>query len=204
MGDYSSGQCAGEPRTGVRGCAICCTAGGNGIRAAQVQTGGLTRSREERGVRGGGAVGLWAFFEYEGSVFWGVLFFVFFSLVLSPPRRTVLVLDLNWNRRGGGFAGCWTHAKPRRETQGAFESLQCGLDQPVVFEPLMGEHKCEPRTRVCGRAFCSTAAGGGIHCARPCTAVPGWPEGSQVTAVQSGVSPIRLPRSGFSIGCVVC
>jgi hypothetical protein len=35
-------------------------------------------------------------------------------------------------------AGNWTHAKPRREPQGAFESLRCGLDQPVVFEPLMG------------------------------------------------------------------
>jgi hypothetical protein len=140
---------SGEPRTGVRGCAICCTAGGNGIHAAQLQTGGLTRSREERGVRGGGAVGLWAFFEYEyeyrfteyeyeGSVFLGGL--VFFSLVLSPPRRTVLVLDLNWNRRGGlcRLLGSREAAKPRKETQGAFESLRCGLDQPVVFEALVG------------------------------------------------------------------
>jgi hypothetical protein len=65
-----------------------------------------------KGRWGGGAVGLWAFFEYEyeyrfteyeyeGSVFLGGL--VFFSLVLSPPRRTVLVLDLNWNRRGGAL-----------------------------------------------------------------------------------------------------
>ena len=29
-------------------------------------------------------------------------------------------------------------AKPRREPHGAFESLRCGLDQLVVFEPLMG------------------------------------------------------------------
>ena len=29
-------------------------------------------------------------------------------------------------------------AKPRREPQGAFESRRCCLDQPVVFEPLMG------------------------------------------------------------------
>ncbi|MFM7920310.1 MAG: hypothetical protein ACKPJJ_08795, partial [Planctomycetaceae bacterium] len=28
---------SGEPRPGVRGCAVCCTAGGYGTRAAQVQ-----------------------------------------------------------------------------------------------------------------------------------------------------------------------
>ena len=157
-----------------------------------------------KGRWGCGAVGV---FRVRGECFLGGVVFCIFLTRTQSAQADGTRTRTRFEREppgGGGFAGCWTHAKPRRETQGAFESLQCGLDQPVVFEPLMGEHKCEPRTRVCGRAFCSTAAGGGIHCARPCTAVPGWPEGSQVTAVQSGVSPIRFPRSGFSIGWVVC
>ena len=67
-----------------------------------LQAVGLTRSRE--GAKGNAEVsGQRSFFEYEyrcteyeyeGKFFWGWMFFAFFVLVLSPPWRTVLVLDL--------------------------------------------------------------------------------------------------------------